>query len=294
MILADMHMHSARSDGTDTPEELLKIIRKRGIACFSLTDHDTIAGCAEMDRLAVPADGFVRGVELSCKTALRKCHVLGYAYDPCSEAMRTLMTYVAEMRLERLETRLRFMEEAYGIVFSEAEKNRLRHTESVGKPHIASLLIEKGYAASIGEAIKNYLSSKDMQDGNLPAESGIRAILAAGGIPVWAHPLGGENARHITPEEFFPQLELLISCGLQGLECYYSRYSAAETAFLVAAAQERGLYISGGSDYHGKRKSIAPGVLSSEGMQVPAQNLTILQEYVKRGIIKPFDTGLQE
>jgi len=82
----------------------------------------------------------------------------------------------------------------------------------------------------------------------------VKAILAAGGIPVWAHPLGGEGERRISAEEFQTQLETLLSYGLQGLECWYSRYTEKEIQGLLGTAQEKGLLVSGGSDYHGANK----------------------------------------
>ena len=88
MELADLHMHSTYSDGTDTPGQLLEKLREKGIRTFALTDHDTLAGVAEMGRLTLSGERFIPGVELSCQTKLRKCHILGYRYDPLNADLR--------------------------------------------------------------------------------------------------------------------------------------------------------------------------------------------------------------
>ena len=95
---------------------------------------------------------------------------------------------------------------------------------------------------------------------------------SAGGVPVWAHPLGGEGESHMSAEEFLPRLKIMIECGIQGLECYYSRYNTQETEFLLKCANENNLLISGGSDYHGTNKDIPAGMLN-----ITADKLTIVE-----------------
>ena len=108
-------------------------------------------------------------------------------------------------------------------------------------------------------------------------ESAINAIISAGGFPVWAHPLGGEGERHISPEEFYPRLEIMKKFGIKGLECHYSRYSKEEANFLVKCAEENGLLISGGSDYHGSNKDIPIYKLNTENTPIDSSLLTILK-----------------
>ena len=103
-------------------------------------------------------------------------------------------------------------------------------------------------------------------------------MTTSGGIAVWAHPLGGEREEILTATEFRKRLDELVAYGIQGLECYYSRYTAEQEKFLVSAAEEKGLLISGGSDYHGTNKeNISLGKLCSENVKVSASQLTILQ-----------------
>ena len=105
----------------------------------------------------------------------------------------------------------------------------------------------------------------------------IDAIKCAGGVPVWAHPLGGEGEKHISQSDFLQKLSTMINLGIQGLECYYSRYTHEEIEFLVKTAKENNLYITGGSDYHGKNKDIPLGKLNSDNTPIDQKFLSILR-----------------
>ncbi len=273
---ADLHLHSTASDGTDSPAELLQKVRAKGLAFFSLTDHDTTAGSDEIARLASPEDGFIRGAELSCATRLRKCHILAYGYDADAEPLQVSLENLAALRVEKMHLRLKILERDFGVVFSDTARKKLARTPSVGKPHIAMAMVEAGYCADVAEAFSVFLSKIKLKSTYLPAQEGVECILASHGIPVWAHPLGGEDEAHLTPETFFPQLKLLLSYGIKGLECYYSRYTAEESAFLVDTARKNGLFISGGSDYHGANKNIPLGTLNAAGARVSADRLTLI------------------
>lgn len=283
-FFADMHMHSTASDGTDDPLRILENVRRLGLRYFSLTDHDTTLGSDELARICTPEDGFVRGAELSCATKIRKCHVLAYAYDEAGPIMESIGN-LAEIRAMKFERRLEILESEFGIVLSDEAKERFRRINSVGKPHIARAMVDEGFCADVKTAFRDYLNKIKVKNSYLPAQEGVESILESDGIPVWAHPLGGEDEAHLTPEEFAPQLELLLSYGIKGLECYYSRYTAEESAFLVRTAEERGLYISGGSDYHGKNKNIPLGTLNADGERIAADRLTLIDALRERGAL---------
>ena len=275
----DLHMHSSFSDGSDSPQEIIDKLRAREIHTFALTDHDTMAGCDEMAKL-VPEDmTFFRGIEFSCRSEAGKCHILGYAYDPSNRAMHDAVAEGERLRDKKFYERLTHLKNQHNIVFDGEEMSWLLSRTSVGKPHIATILVKRGIAASVQDAIKNYIDDHGQKTSNtrIPASMAVEAILAAGGIPVWAHPLGGEGEKRITPEEFDRQLQTLLSYGIQGLECWYSRYSEEEIRGLLAQAESHGLVVSGGSDYHGKNKpTIYPGLLNCENVTVPEESLTIL------------------
>jgi predicted metal-dependent phosphoesterase TrpH len=110
------------------------------------------------------------------------------------------------------------------------------------------------------------------------AARAIRAIKNAGGIAVWAHPLGGTGEKRLTKEQFAAQLRTLKEAGIAGLECYYSEYTAEESAMLRQAAMEQGLLVSGGSDYHGRnKKHLHLGMLNKDDAIVTEDKLSVLK-----------------
>ncbi|MDO4516300.1 MAG: PHP domain-containing protein [Bacillota bacterium] len=272
----DLHMHSTASDGTDTPEELLEQIKQVGIRIFSLTDHDAIDGCAQMEAITPEGITFVPGVEFSCITGAGKCHILGYGYRPDASSMARALEAGRTLRLAKLTRRLEHLESVHAIRFSQAELDWLYSLHSPGKPHLAELIVKQGRAATGAEAIRAYIDGCKGGDDRIDAAIAIEGILGAGGIPVWAHPLGGEGEKHLSRETFAAQLGVLTGLGIQGLECHYSRYTAEEVAFLREQAATHGLLISGGSDYHGTAKDIPLGTLNAYGQEVTEKALTIL------------------
>ena len=262
----DLHIHTTASDGSDTPAELLGKLRSAGVRLFSVTDHDTVGGTLEMEKL-VPEDmRFIRGVEFSCVSPVGKCHILGYGFDTDHPAFCAALEEGRTLRLEKLERRLGKLREDHGVVLTERERQWLLSLNSPGKPHLGRILVERGMAADLDSAIRTYLGSVPGRD-RIEAETAIRAIVESGGISVWAHPLGGEGEKRLTPEKFAAQLETLLGYGIRGMECWYSRYSLKEVGFLLEQAKEHGLIVTGGSDYHGiNKKGLALGMLNAEGV----------------------------
>ena len=259
----DLHIHTTASDGSDTPSELAQQVAAAGLRLFSVTDHDTIDGALEMEGLVPHGVRYIRGVEFSCVSPAGKCHILGYHYDPDHPAFRAALAQGRQLRLEKLERRLEKLRREYAIELTDAELRWLYSRNSPGKPHLGRILLDRGLAPTLDSAIRTYLKDVPGRD-RIEAQTAVKAILASGGFPVWAHPLGGEGEKRLAPEKFEGLLELLRGYGIRGLECHYSRYSADEAAFLEKRAKALGLAITGGSDYHGKNKTgIALGQLGS-------------------------------
>ena len=259
----DLHIHTTASDGADSPRVLAEKIAAAGLELFSVTDHDTIAGALEMEKIVPRGVRYIRGVEFSCVSPAGKCHILGYHYDPDHPAFRAALAQGRQLRLEKLERRLEKLRREYAIELTEAELRWLYSRNSPGKPHLGRILLDRGLETSLDSAIRTYLKDVPGRD-RIEAQTAVEAILASGGFPVWAHPLGGEGEKRLTPEKFEGLLKLLRGYGIRGLECHYSRYSAHEAAFLEDRAKALGLAVTGGSDYHGKNKTgIALGQLGS-------------------------------
>ena len=252
-------------------------IQKAGIDIFALTDHDTIEGCLEIKKLVPSNIRFIPAVELTCKTDEVKCHILGYYCDPENSLLKSLIAKGKLLRHKKLETRIEYLRTVHGINLTEEELNWLYSRRSVVKTHLANILVNRGLANDNVSAMKKYLDGIKTGNTRFDGEEAISVILKSGGIPVWAHPLGGEGEVHLSPEEFLPKLKTLIECGIKGLECYYSRYSMQEIEFLVKCANENNLLITGGSDYHGTNKDIPLGKQNIDNIPVEAEKLTILK-----------------
>lgn len=280
----DLHLHTVWSDGSDTVPELMERLKHHGVGVFAITDHDTIAG-ALRGALSCP-DGmeFYRGVELSCRLNGIKCHILGYDYDPEASALKKIIEKGRALRREKLEKRLTYLEQRYDIRFSPKALERLRSIGNVGKPHLAQEITKMGRVEDIQDAFSCYLRGIPGGDDRVNAAEAIQAIRDSGGIAVWAHPLGGEGKAHHTEEVFRQELAVLCEAGIQGIECFYSRYSLEEAEMLVRAAEELGLLISGGSDCHGANKTILPGELNTQETAVDPNRLTLLLTLRERKI----------
>ena len=274
---ADLHVHSSYSDGSDGIPELVEQLERAGVDIFALTDHDTIAGCVEMQELIPPQIKFIPSVELTCRAGDIKCHILGYNCNPKNKTLTDLIEKGKVLRRKKLETRIGYLKDAWNIDLTEEERAWLYSRRSVVKTHLANILVNRGLAGDNVSAMKKYLDGCKTGDTRFTGEEGIAAIMAAGGVPVWAHPLGGEGEEHLSDEEFLPKLEVMKNFGIKGLECYYSRYNFEEINFLVECANKNGLLISGGSDYHGTNKNIPLLRLNCEGVPVDSDKLTLLQ-----------------
>ena len=278
MNVADLHVHSNNSDGSDRVENLVKEIKKANLEIFALTDHDTIAGCIEITKYIPENIKFIPSIELTCQTGDIKCHILGFNCNPADEKLNALIQKGKELRRKKLETRLDYIKNVLHIDLTNDELNWLYSRKSVVKTHLANLLVKRKMAKTNVEAMQKYLDGIKTGNTRFSIEEAIDAIVTSGGIPVWAHPLGGEGEKHIAHEKFMPRLEKMIAYGIKGLECYYSRYTLEEVKFLINCANSNNLLISGGSDYHGTNKeNIQLAKLNVDSTPIDAENLTVLK-----------------
>ena len=279
MAKFDLHLHSDNSDGSYAVEELIQKVRDAKIEIFALTDHDTVNGLFELENLDLSnlPNIPIKGVELTCKARDIKCHILGYNINPRNEALTKLIEQGKLLRRQKLETRIKYLKDVWNIELNQDELDWLYSRKSVVKTHIANILVKRGLAEDNVSAMKKYLDACKTGNTKFDGEEAIKTIIQAGGIPIWAHPLGGEGEEHLSQEEFTPKLKTMIDCGIQGLECYYSRYNMKEIEFLKKCAKENNLLISGGSDWHGTNKTVPLGRLNTEDVFVDSSEITILK-----------------
>ena len=278
MAKFDLHLHSNNSDGSASVKELVDTVFNSGIKIFALTDHDTIAGIDEAEKHTPNEIRFIKGVELTCKIDNINCHILGYGINPDSKELTELIELGKKLRRQKLETRIKYLKDIWNIELTQDELDWLYSRKSVVKTHIANILVKRGLSDNNVDAMKKYLDGCKTGNTKFDGRIAIDVIKASEGIPVWAHPLGGEGEEHLTKEEFLPQLKTMIDCGIQGLECYYSRYSISEIEFLIKCAKENNLLISGGSDWHGTNKTVPIGKLNINDIYIDSDKINILQD----------------
>ena len=254
MDFVDLHAHSTASDGTLSPTELVRTAKDAGLTGIALTDHDTVAGCAEAADVARALGvEFIPGIEISAEYPRPgTMHLLGYGIDPADPALATLtQTLLAgrEGRNERIVARLQTL----GVAIT-LQEVLARAAGTVGRPHIAGVLVAKGYASSTQQAFSKYLgqggSVYEDKETMTPARA-IEMIRRAGGVAVLAHPvqLKKENFAQLANE-----VKALADSGLGGIECIHSDHREAMVAELSELADRFGLVKTGGSDYHGGSK----------------------------------------
>lgn len=274
----DLHMHSTVSDGTDSPAELLDHVREAGLGLFALTDHDAVRGCRVIRELLREGDPvFLSGAEFSCRDEEGKYHILGYGFDEEAEPIRRLTGTAHGLRMKKVRARLDFLEERFGISFPQEELRQLMALDNPGKPHIAKLLIRHGYAKTIEQAMRDFLNLIRFRSEYLGPEEAIRAILASGGVPVLAHPAYGDGDQLILGAELDARVRRLMDFGLKGLEAYYSGFTPRICRNVLDLAERCGLYVTAGSDYHGKNKLI---VLGDTGIVDPDERPAGLERFL--------------
>lgn len=253
MSRIDLHLHTTHSDGSLRPSEVVNLAQQAGVSAIAITDHDITTGIPEaMARGMELGIEVIPAVEISSYDGKHELHILGYCLnwqDPLFNQ------HLASLRASRHRRNPLIMEKlrAAGLDVTYEEVCALAATESVGRPHIAQLLIQKRYVSSAKEAFDRYLAegrpayvSRELPT---PAEA-ISWIKAAKGVAVLAHPTwvreAGERLHNCVKE--------LTEMGLDGIEVHYSTHSKSQTAGFLAMAQKLGLLITGGSDFHGATK----------------------------------------
>lgn len=265
----DLHIHTTASDGTYTPRRAVELARALGLAAIAVTDHDTVSGVPEAmatgEALGVE---IVPGIEVSAGYDGRSVHILGLFIDPGSPALRPVLEWAVNERNARNAKIIAAMN-ADGFDISPEALRRANPTAVLGRPHIAGWLAEHGYVSSVEEAFDRYLDRGRpyyRPRTRMPLADAVRAIRDAGGVAVLAHPL----QYGFDPDGLDRLIRDAKAAGCLAIEAYYSKYSPAQTAELLAFAARYGMAVSGGSDFHGAVKpDISMGSGIDGGLAVP-------------------------
>lgn len=252
--MIDLHTHTTCSDGTDSPLALVKKAASSGITILGLTDHDSTAGWSEAVSSLHGDLALVLGAEVSCLTEDGiSVHMLGLLFDGDNQPLQQLLSDSRDTRIPRMKKMIENLQGAGFDITLEDVVAATPEGATLGRPHLADALVAKKLIKSRDEAFAGLLNNDSPHYVSHYAptpEDSIRAIRAAGGVAVIAHPFASRRGQILTPESF----NSLIAAGLNGIEVFHRDQSEDERKQLIAIARELNLAITGSSDYHGTGK----------------------------------------
>jgi predicted metal-dependent phosphoesterase TrpH len=246
---ADLHLHTRHSDGTFSSAEVVERARAAGLACLSLTDHDTLSGIPEMIPLCEAAGiEFIPGCELTAHWHEKEVHVLAYGLRWQDAAFRAAIDRFKTARAKRVADMVAKLQ-AQGVGLQIGDVTALADSGSaLGRLHVARALLNRGFIGGVDEAFQRFIGKGKpafVPKFRLSLAEAAALIHQAGGVAIFAHPgLAGLD----------DQFDALLNAGLDGIEVWHSRHSAAQCARYLEFTKSRGCLATGGSDCHGTAK----------------------------------------
>lgn len=247
---ADLHIHTRYSDGTYKVAEVFRIAKKFKFSAVSITDHDSSDSYPEAKELSRNFGiEIIPGVELSCDYGGLDIHILGYFFDPKDQKLKNYLKDFKDARADRAKKMTELLQ-GDGINVSYEDVLRISPDGTIARPHIAQLLIEKGYAYSIQDAFVKYIGSDSkyyVDKYKIGPEEAVDLVHKSGGLAFVAHPFYLKDSPEI--------LDMLIENKIDGIETIHSSYDEEMRKYLEGMAASNRLLRSGGSDCHGRRKT---------------------------------------
>ena len=281
MSRIDLHSHTTFSDGSFTPTELISLANKKKLDILAITDHDTTDGLSEAMKATKDLSlELIPGVELSSQFQNREMHILGYFINLTNPQFQARLKALRSTRIERIRhilDRLHLL----GIDISLTDVEQCAGIGTIGRPHIAQVLLLKKYVPSIKDAFEQFLGSRGkayVQRAVPEARDIIGWIIDAGGVPILAHPYW----EGLNKEESIAACQTLADQGLQGLEVFYGTFSARQISFNLGLARQFDLLMTGGSDFHG---TLRPDIALGKGrgsLHVPQKAMERLRQAAGR------------
>lgn len=282
MSRLDLHLHTTHSDGSCTPTEVIGLAHQAGVTALAITDHDITSGIPEAIAAGEQYEiEIIPGVEISSLMGSSELHILGYFLDWQDNALNQRCKSLRDSRHHRnpqIVDRLRSL----GIDITYDEVRALAGSDSVGRPHIARALMNKGVVTSAKEAFDRFLG--DGKAAYVPRElpspaDAIRWIKEAHGLAVLAHPTWVK----LSDQPLAELVRRLKADGLDGVEVYYSTHAARQTREYLSLAQQLGLLVTGGSDFHGITKPDIEVGIGKGSLHIPTTLLSKMKERVAQG-----------
>lgn len=268
----DLHVHTSVSDGRHTPEEIVRKAASVGLKYLAICDHDTVDGVAAAIESAksYPQLTVIPGVEMSTLAVGSEVHMLGYFVDYTDVSFKNILAEVSDSRIGRAQAMVEKLNEM-GMKIEWSRVQELAGDGTIGRPHIANAMLEKGYVSTFKEAFDKYIAQGGpayIERSKITPSEAVEIIIKAGGLPVLAHPFTVNE-----PEELIKELK---EVGLVGMEVYYDNYSPDERKTLAKLAAKYNLIAAGGSDYHGIDDAVETLLGESETPVEAAEKLIAL------------------
>jgi len=274
-LRVDLHLHTTQSDGTYSPGELVRYAVRKNIGAIAITDHDTVTGIKEAQEVADQLDiMLLHGIEISAiYRGDGALHILGYGIDTCFPGLLEKLSYSQERRRNRnVEIVEKLQDMGIDISYDEI-MNENSEVGIIGRPHIATALINKGVVTNMKQAFAQYLSNSGpafVSKEIFTPEESIKMILDAGGKAFLAHP----TTLHINGEKFDEYLQVLKGFGLNGVEVYSAAHNRTQIKNYRQACQNMDLMVSAGSDFHGSNKPKVGIGICNNGKRVKMKDIS--------------------
>jgi predicted metal-dependent phosphoesterase TrpH len=262
MVKIDLHSHSTRSDGRESPTEVFEHAAASGVEILALTDHDTTSGWAEASAAAARLGlGFIPGIEVTTRARVKhedrirhiSVHMLAYLPDPNHAGLMAELVDTVRSREIRAQVMVDRVARDYPITW-ELVFDKLEAGATIGRPAIADALIEIGAVETRTEAFERILTKHGpyyVATETTETFAAIDLIKQAGGVPIIAHPLGGSDSAAARGDLPLDHFEALIDAGLAGFEVYHREVPEFAREWLLGLAKKHDLIVTGSSDYHG-------------------------------------------
>ena len=245
----DFHIHTYYSDGVFSPEKIVDLAVEAGLEVISLTDHDNVLSYGVAQK-HIDSNGLnlklIQGIEVNTLYKEYEVHILGYFPDVEDSDFKNLLKIQQQARIKQTKEILALLNKKEGIKIKfEDVKNMVAEGGSIGRPHIAKAITNAGGTSNVMEAYKKYIHADSpvyVERKTVSPFDAVEVIYDSGGIPVIAHPYDIDIAEDL--------IKNLMNCGLVGIEAYHRKHSPAIVEYFSSMAENLGLIVTGGSDFH--------------------------------------------
>ena len=256
-IKGDYHIHTNYSDGVFSPEKIVDLALDAGLQAISLTDHDNVLSyniALEYLKTKEVSLNIIQGIEVNTLYKDYEVHILGYFPDTTKSDFKNLLKIQQQARTKQTKEILTLLAKKEGIKIKyEDVKNMVAEGGSIGRPHIAKAITNAGGTSNVMEAYSKYIHRNSpvyVERKTVSPFDAVEVIYDSGGIPVIAHPYDIDIAEKLIKD--------LMNCGLRGIEAYHRKHSPAIVEYFSSMAEQLGLIVTGGSDFH------APNVMNGQ------------------------------